>query len=184
MSVFDRLLRSNRDPREGLRPLWHRIVGASRAERWYREGGVADNVAGRFDMIATILALVLLRLERADAPPEPGVLLTELFVEDMDRQLRETGVGDLMVGKQIGKLLSVLGGRLGAFRTALAPATNEEADPHPAPEHDQALVAAADRNTTLAEGRDAAALAGLLRAYDRALEALTSETILAGQLPD
>src|SRR5690606_2043825 len=91
MSVLARLLRSRPDPREALRPLWHRVVSVSREERWYREGGVADSIGGRFDMIATVLALVLLRLERAGAEAQQQVFLTELFVEDMDRQLRETG---------------------------------------------------------------------------------------------
>ena len=176
MSVLARLLRPRRDPRsvsrDALRPLWHRIVGTSRAPRWYLEGGAADNVPGRFDMIATLLALVLLRLERAAAPPEQGVLLTELFVEDMDRQLRESGIGDLVVGKQIGKLMSVLGGRLGAYRTALA----EGAGP-------EALTGAVDRNVTLAEGHDAAPLAQMLRAWNHQLEAVSSETILAGEIP-
>ena len=176
MSVLARLLRPLRDSRansrEALRPLWHRIVGTSRAERWYREGGVADTVAGRFDMIATLLALVLLRLERAGAPPEPGVHLTELFVADMDRQLRESGLGDLVVGKQIGKLVSVLGGRLGAYRTALA----DEAD-------QSALTAAVERNLTLAEGAEPVAPATMLREWNARLEALSPDTILAGELP-
>jgi len=173
MSVLARLLRSRPDPREGLRPLWHRIVAVSRSERWYREGGVADSVAGRFDMIATVLALVLLRLERAGAGAEPQVFLTELFVEDMDRQLRETGVGDLVVGKRLGKLVSVLGGRLGAYRDALAESAGEDA-----------LVSALERNVTLAEGRDSSALAAMLRDYDRQLESLSADTILAAELPE
>jgi cytochrome b pre-mRNA-processing protein 3 len=173
MSVLARLLRPRPDPRESLRPLWHRIVATSRAERWYREGGVADSVAGRFDMIATILALVLLRLERAGAEAQAQVFLTELFVEDMDRQLRETGVGDVVVGKKLGKLVSVLGGRLGAYRDALADGAGEDA-----------LVAAVDRNVTLAEGREPAILAAILRDYDRQLEALPAETLLAADLPE
>ena len=46
--------------------------------------------------------------------------LTEIFVDDMDAQLREIGVGDMIVGKRIGKLLGAFGGRLGAYREALA----------------------------------------------------------------
>ena len=173
MSVLSRLLRPRPDPRESLRPLWHRIVAVSRQERWYREGGVADSVGGRFDMIATVLALVLLRMERAGSEAEPQVFLTELFVEDMDRQLRETGVGDVVVGKRLGKLVSVLGGRLGAYRDALADGAE-----------DGALVAAVERNVTLAEGREPSALAAMLRDYDRRLEALSADTILAAELPE
>ena len=119
MSLLSRLFKTEPDRRETLRPLWHRVVELSREPALYREDGVADTVAGRFDMIAAVLALVMLRLERDDLAQET-VWLTELFVADMDAQLRETGVGDIVVGKHIGKLVSVLGGRLGALREALA----------------------------------------------------------------
>jgi len=171
-SSLGSLFRPRGTPREALRPLWHRIVATSREPRWYVAGGVADNVPGRFDMIVAMLTLVLLRLERADAAPEHGVHLTELFVEDMDRQLRETGVGDLVVGKHIGRLVAVLGGRLGAYRDALAPGAPPTA-----------LAEAAARNTTLAPGRDATALAGLLRDYDVSLERVAVPAILASELP-
>ena len=171
-SALARIFRTRADPRDGLRPLWHRVVGASRDPRWYAQGHVADTVSGRFDMIAAILALVLLRLEAAGAPPEHGVHLTELFVEDMDRQLRETGVGDLVVGKRIGKLVAALGGRLGAFREAFAPG----ADP-------ALLQEAARRNITLNDGADGVAIATLLQAYQAKLGQCAPDTILAAELP-
>ena len=123
-------------------------------------------------MIAATLTLVLLRLEALGAPPEHGVHLTELFVEDMDRQLRETGVGDLVVGKRIGKLVAALGGRLGAFRDAFA------AGVEPA-----LLEDAARRNITLTDGADGTAVAGLLRAYHAELERHDTDMILAAELP-
>jgi cytochrome b pre-mRNA-processing protein 3 len=52
-------------------------------------------------------------------------LLTEIFVADMDAQLREIGVGDMIVGKRVGKLVGAFGGRLGVYRDAL---TDVEAD--------------------------------------------------------
>ena len=124
-------------------------------------------MAGRFDMIAAILTLVMLRLER-DGLAQENVWLTELFVADMDAQLRESGVGDVVVGKHMGKLVSVLGGRLGAFREALA-----SADPA---QWDAALA----RNVTMAEGRAASDLGGRLRAFSNKLEELVSEEVLAG----
>ena len=67
------------------------------------------------------LSLVLLRLEQAGAPGrEPSAYLTELFVQDMDGQLRERGIGDIIVGKHIGRMMAALGGRLGALRDAFA----------------------------------------------------------------
>src|SRR5690242_175370 len=99
MKLLARLFGSGNDPREALRPLWHRVVELAREKRWYAEHGVADTIEGRFDMITAVLALVLLRMEREPELVESSVFLTELFVEDMDGQLRERGVGDVVVGK-------------------------------------------------------------------------------------
>ena len=83
--------------------------------------GVADSVDGRFEMVCAVLALVLIRMEAlGEAANAPSSLLTEVFVEDMDGQLREFGVGDVVVGKHIGKMMGALGGKLGAYRAALA----------------------------------------------------------------
>ncbi len=169
VSLLQRLFKSEPDPREALRPLWHRVVELSREPAFYRYDGVADTVAGRFDMIAAILALVMLRLERDDLARET-VLLTELFVADMDSQLRETGVGDMVVGKHMGKLMAVLGGRIGAFRETLA---------NPAP---AAFEAALERNVTMRDGHAAASLARRLRAFADKLARLDDKAVLAGAI--
>ncbi|MES2492185.1 MAG: ubiquinol-cytochrome C chaperone family protein [Pseudomonadota bacterium] len=174
MSFFSRLLRPGADDRDPFRPVWYRIAELAREPRWYAPTratrGVADTVAGRFDAITLVLCAVLLRMEQDPALIEPSVRLTELFVEDMDGQLRESGVGDLMVGKHIGKLMSTLGGRLGALRDALA-----QAD-------DAALVDAIGRNVTLADTGDAAPVAALLRRFTVSLAALGADDILAARI--
>lgn len=172
MAMLARLLRpkstASADPREALRPLWHRIVELSRDPTLYRDDGVADTVAGRFDMITVILTVVLLRLERDRVLAREAALLTELFVEDMDGQLREGGVGDVVVGKKVGKLVSVLGGRLGALREARASC-------------DRAMLEEVlARNVTMLEGRDTAALASRLQGFDNHVAALDSKALLAG----
>jgi cytochrome b pre-mRNA-processing protein 3 len=112
-----RLLGETRN--EGL-PLYEAVVARARAEHWYLEGAVPDTVDGRFDMIASVLALVMLRLEVEPAGGEPAARLAERFVDDMDGQLREFGIGDIVVGKHIGRMMGMLGGRLGAYRDGLA----------------------------------------------------------------
>ena len=96
MSLISRFLGIGADPRDELRGLWHAIVATSREPEWYAKCGVADSVEGRFDMIALILSLTLLRMENSEELGPKTGLLTELFVQDMDRQLRDSGVGDLM----------------------------------------------------------------------------------------
>lgn len=122
MSVLSRLF-SRKDPREVARAAYDRVVALGREPFWYLDGQVEDSVDGRFEAVTMVLAAVLLRLEHDDTDPQVrqfSVFLAELFVDDMDGQLRQNGVGDLVVGKHIGKMMSALGGRLGAYREALA----------------------------------------------------------------
>jgi cytochrome b pre-mRNA-processing protein 3 len=101
-------------------PLYQAVVARARAPHWYVEGAVPDTVDGRFDMVAAVLSTVLLRLEREPAGAETAARLTERFVEDMDSQLRQAGVGDVVVGKRVGNMMAMLGGRLGAYRDGWA----------------------------------------------------------------
>lgn len=113
-TLLQRLFRRS-DPRKGLSPLYHAIVAQGRQPHWYMDGQVPDSIDGRFDMIVAILSLVLMRLEALEATQE-SVWLTELFVDDMDGQLRQEGIGDVVVGKHVGRMMSALGGRIAAYR--------------------------------------------------------------------
>ena len=101
---------------DGLGALYAAVVAEARQPKWYADYGVPDSVDGRFDMVSLVLALVLIRLEH-DGREVEAVRLTEQFITDMDGQIREIGFGDLVVGKQVGGILAVVGGRLGAYRT-------------------------------------------------------------------
>jgi cytochrome b pre-mRNA-processing protein 3 len=119
MSFLQRLFgNSGPDPKQALIPLYSRVIAKGREVHWYEQGRVPDTLDGRFDMVSTILAITLLRLEEWPEAAQDGVYLTELFVDDMDAQMREAGIGDVVVAKDMGKVMSALGGRLGAFRGA------------------------------------------------------------------
>jgi cytochrome b pre-mRNA-processing protein 3 len=169
MKLLQRLFSAAPDPREALRPLWNAVVGVAREPRWYRDGSVLDSVEGRFDMVTLVLSLVLLRLDREGAV-KAGARLTELFIDDMDAQLRQSGIGDLVVGKLVGKLMAALGGRMGALRGAL-------------PAGSAAVAAAVERNVSLREGASPDPLAQALIALDEAIAAAPLERLLAGELP-
>ncbi|MBD2842793.1 hypothetical protein IB285_11065 [Erythrobacter sp. KMU-140] len=169
MSFFSRMLGTAPDPREGVRPLWHRVIELAREPSFYSDCQVADTVAGRFDLITAILCTVMVRVEASDMRAE-SALLAELFVEDMDGQLRELGINDVVVGKHVGKLMSVLGGRLGAYRSALTENDREK------------LEAAIGRNVTFADGADepaaAQCVAGKLLALSERLGGYSDEEML------
>lgn len=118
MSLFSSLF-SRKDDRAALRPLYASVVARARQPHWYLDGSVPDTLDGRFDMVAAILSLVLLRLEALGAQAE-SVRLTEIFIDDMDGQIRQIGFGDVVVGKQVGRMVGALGGRLAAYRAGLA----------------------------------------------------------------
>lgn len=118
MRLLQRLL--GRPDRGTALPLYDRIVALGRAPHWYVEGKVPDTIDGRFDMIAAVLSIVLLRLESEPQGISPSTALAECFIDDMDGQLREIGIGDIIVGKHMGRMMGMVGGRLGAYRTGLA----------------------------------------------------------------
>jgi cytochrome b pre-mRNA-processing protein 3 len=169
VNILSRLFGKVEDDRDVVRPLWHRVVALARDPAWYAECGVADTVPGRFEMVAMVLSLVMLRMERDPALRDPSVRLSELFVEDMEGQLRNSGVGDLVVGKHVGKLMSALGGRLGALRDVID-------------EDDAAVAEVVTRNTSIVEGGDPIRVATRLRALAAQLAGLSSADLLAGNI--
>ena len=171
MGLLSRLLGRTED-RTALAPLYAAVVDRARQPHWYLEGGVADSLDGRFDMVAAILSLTLIRMEREPEGIAPASLLTESFVDDMDGQLREIGIGDIVVGKKIGNMMGVLGGRLGAYRAGLR--------------GDGDFAAALVRNLYRGTAPAPAALAHVeqrLRGFDAALTAIPLQGLLAGRLP-
>ncbi|WP_438827089.1 ubiquinol-cytochrome C chaperone family protein, partial [Sphingomonas bacterium] len=109
-----------RGDRSEALPLYQAVVARGREPHWYLAGAVPDTLDGRFDMIAAVLTVVLLRLETDPAGAATAAWVTERFVDDMDGQLREIGIGDIIVGKHMGRMMAMLGGRLGAYRDGLA----------------------------------------------------------------
>jgi cytochrome b pre-mRNA-processing protein 3 len=174
LSFLSRILGGGRSDRAPMLPLYEQVVAAGRDPAWYREGQVPDTIDGRFDIIAAVMAMVLLRLER-EQDRESRVattLLTELFIDDMEGSLRQIGIGDLVVGKQMGKLMGALGGRLGAFREAVKDETGMRDAVarnifHEAPPSEQAVGFVTER---------------LLR-FRAGLEASPKEPLLEGKVP-
>ncbi len=169
VSLLQRIL-APRDEPDAPVPLYEAIVAQARRPHWSVEGAVPDTIDGRFDMVSTVLALVLMRLTMLDARTA-SARLTELFIADMDGQLRQRGIGDLVVGKHVGRMMGQLGGRLEAYREGLAPGGD--------------LAGAIDRNIhrgapVSAEARGHVEQA--LRGLSEGLAARNLDTILAGEI--
>ncbi|MDQ3075008.1 MAG: ubiquinol-cytochrome C chaperone [Pseudomonadota bacterium] len=114
-SLFNRW----RTPRNEVEPLYIALVAEARRPAWYVEGGVADTLDGRFAVLASLVALAILRLEDGGESAARGsVALTESFIADMDGQMREEGFGDPSIGKQVRSMVGALASRVDRWRHA------------------------------------------------------------------
>ena len=100
--------------------LFEALVGTARQPHWYVEGQALDTIDGRFAVLATIVALATVRLERGgEGAQAAAVALTERFVEAMDAEHRQMGIGDPAVGKTVRKLVGALSRRVELWRQAI-----------------------------------------------------------------
>lgn len=105
--------------------LFGALTAEARRPGWFVEGEVPDTLDGRFAVLATVTALALVRLENQhDAGNRISVALTERFIEVMESEHRELGLGDPTLGRTVRKLVRLLAGRTERWRQA----ANGEAD--------------------------------------------------------
>lgn len=101
--------------------LYIALVNQARQPNFYARLEVPDTLDGRFDMILLHLYMVTSRL-KADETSECHVMaqqLADIFFNDMDRSLREIGVGDMSVGKKVKKMADAYHGRLTVYAEVL-----------------------------------------------------------------
>jgi cytochrome b pre-mRNA-processing protein 3 len=135
------LFKRNRRP--AARPAYEAIVAAARRPVFYADFAVPDTVEGRFDMIALHGFLVMHRLKGGAGSEDFIQALVDEIFRDMDRSLREMGIGDLSVGKKVRKLAEIFYGHVDAYQKALG---------RPQAEQQAALEAAVRRNVFAGEG--------------------------------
>jgi cytochrome b pre-mRNA-processing protein 3 len=112
--------RGRRAERTAAHLLYGDLVSHARSERFYRELGVPDTPEGRFEIIGLHAALLMRRLKGEDGAGRAlGQELFDLMFADVDASLRELGVGDLSVGKQVKRLAGQFYARLAALERAL-----------------------------------------------------------------
>lgn len=156
--------------------LYRAVVEQSRRPDFYTGYGVPDSLDGRFELIALHMFVVLHRLKDGDeAARRLSQDLFDTMFGDMDRSLREMGVGDLGVGKRVRAMAEALYGRIAAYEAGIAG-------------DDAVLTAALQRNLygTLKGGEPrataGAALCAYLRAAVRELAAQPPARLAAGDV--
>ncbi|WP_149535373.1 ubiquinol-cytochrome C chaperone family protein [Siccirubricoccus phaeus] len=156
--------------------LYGTAVAAARQPWFFATLGVPDTLDGRFDLVGLHVALLIRRLHRD--PDRRGPALAQAVFDamfaDMDLNLREMGVGDLVVGKRVKRMWEAFHGRAQAYEAAIA--AGDAA----------AMAAALRRNVWRAEDAGpppaaALALAGYALAAAAALEGQGMPALLAGE---
>src|SRR5919198_5479991 len=113
-----------RPPKPTITALYGAIVAQARTPRFYEDYAVPDTVLGRFDMVLLHAVLVLRRLragEARDGAPaqELSQGLFDAFCRDMDHNLREMGISDQGVPREMRRVGEAFYGRAQAYDVAL-----------------------------------------------------------------
>ena len=107
--------------------LYIALVSQSRKAFFYTNCAVADTLDGRFDILVLHVFLALHCIEgqasdfssvSAKKHKELSRVLLECFFADMDRSLREIGVGDMGIGKRVKTMSKAAFGRFKAYAEA------------------------------------------------------------------
>jgi len=170
-----------RNPRKPtIEALYGAIVAQARLPIFYTDYGVPDTVNGRLDLIMLHLALLFERLSQGGKDDaELGQEVFDRFCRDVDDHLREEGISDLKVPKQMHRMAAAFFGRHGAYLSAIK--SDDEA----------ALAQALLRNVYLcAEGEvpdpalavQAARLATYVRRASKGLAEQPVSDVAAGKL--
>jgi len=107
--------------REAAERAYGRIVEHARQPGFFIDGGVPDTVDGRFELICLHAFLYLHQLKREQKRAAPlGQRFFDTMFADFDRSLREMGVGDLSVGREIKRMAQAFYGRIAAYEEGLA----------------------------------------------------------------
>lgn len=162
-----------RATREAAAEAYRRVVAQARQPVFFADCGVPDTLDGRFELVCLHGFLYLYRLK--SARPQANRLAQAFFdtmFADFDRSLRESGVGDLSVGKHVKRMARGFYGRIRAYEAGL------ERD-------DSTLDAALARNlygTLERPPPGLAAMSAYLHAAAAALDRQPTDDLLAGRV--
>ncbi len=174
--MFARLFSFNKT-RIATRDVPHEIYGSlvssARNPVLYRDLNVPDTMNGRFDMMVIHVFILAHRLKDADKKCQAlSQAIFDAFLLDMDRGMREEGVGDISIPKKLKKMTQIYYGRLRAYEKPL-----EEGDR-------PALAEIINRNifTDAHEDKSAALIANYMLDLHAHLKTLPDQEILQGTL--
>lgn len=97
--------------------LYHAATQLARAPVFYTRFATPDTTDGRYDLLCLMLSLFLFRIQQEE--PDTAQALFDLAFKDIERGLREAGVGDLGVPKHMKRMIEGFYGRAAAYYEAI-----------------------------------------------------------------
>lgn len=144
--------------------LYVAAVAQARKPEFYTRLGVPDTPVGRFELIALHGFLVMARLKDEPSAARLAQAFANAVVDDLDRNLREMGVGDLSVGRKVKRLMEGFYGRMAAYEEGMSAG-------------DTALSAALQRNVYAGAAVEAWQLSILTQYLRQQVAALAGEPL-------
>lgn len=96
--------------------LYSGLVAQARTPVFYAEWGVPDTLDGRFDMVLMHVFAVMQHLRKqGKAGAKRAQALYDVMFVDMDRSVREMGIGDLSVKRHMRRMMTAFNGRMDAY---------------------------------------------------------------------
>jgi len=144
--------------------LYNNLVIYARSPEFYVHYGVPDSELGRFEMICLHAYVLFKRLGKTDESGKHlSQLVHDLMFADLDRTLREKGIGDMGIGKRIKTLAQNLYGRVNAYDIAFE-------------QGDEALIKALNRNLYATSAADDNQIAAMIQYLTESLLQLSSQS--------
>jgi len=150
--------------------LYEGLMAAARTPELYADLGVADSVDGRLEMLMLFVGLAVRRLAEEPDGQAAARDLSERFIGDMQRSLRDLGYDDSGLKRRLKSVAAALYGRTEAVAGALEVGEG-------------ALADVLCRNVYAGPSPYAARLAAHIQVYSDALKRLSVVDIAARRLP-
>ncbi len=99
--------------------LYGAVVAGARDPSFYRDCGVPDTAAGRYEILVLHVFLLAERIRQLPGADDLERQVVEAFVTDIDDNMREMGVGDVTVHRKVKKATAGLFERALTYRAAL-----------------------------------------------------------------
>lgn len=97
------------------------LMTHSRSATFFTDYGIPDSVMGRFDVLSLHIYLLARRLREEGSPISQDLSqeVFDLYVSDVERALRELGIGDTSVPKKKKKMIRSFYGQIDDFDEAI-----------------------------------------------------------------